>query len=113
MMTWLSMLSADESTTRRQKKNYDAFSLAVFLFSLIGFAASLAYCLNFVVIDFNGAVFAFMGTIAQIGTTYFMIAAILMRHKIGDIFTNLSTIYKSSKFNHSTYSESHNILQKE
>lgn len=100
MMTWLSMCAANESTTLKQKRDYKAFSWAVFVSSIIGFTASLAYCLNFVFIDFNGAVFAFMAFIAEFGVIYFMIAAFIMRHKISDIFTNLSTIYKSSKFKH-------------
>ena len=100
-MTWLSMCPANESTTLQQKRAYGAHTLAVLIVLVICLAASLAYCLEYYFIDFNGAAFALTVTIGFIGMIYTLIAGVLMRHQIVNIFTSLSTIYKSSKFIHS------------
>lgn len=100
MMMWLAMCSADESSSESQKEAYLAHALAVFLLNLIGFTASLAFSFKYVKTDFDSAMFAPMTTIGEFGLIYFMVVAILMRHQIENIFTSLSTMYKSSNFNH-------------
>lgn len=105
MMTWLSMYTADDSTVFEQKIVYIVHTLIVFILLLMCFSSSLAYSLKFYTSDFNEAAFAFMFVIELCTLIYFMIAAILMRHQIVNIFTNMSTIYKSSKFNHETFSK--------
>lgn len=97
IMIWHSMCPAHKSTTPRYKWIYIAHALTILILNVIGFISSLTYCLKFVSIDFNSATFAFMLTNAEFGAIYFMISGILMRHRIGSIFTNLSAIYKSSK----------------
>lgn len=92
MMTWLSMCSAKESSSARQK-------IAFVAYTLIGFVASIAFCWKYFTIDFNGATFAFLIAIGEFGVIYFMFVAILMCYQIESIFTSLSTIYKSSEFN--------------
>lgn len=96
VMTWLSMHPVDESATPKQKWFYIAHTSAVLIVNVVDLVSSLAYCLKFISTDFDSAVFAF--TIAEFGAIYFMIAAILMRHQIEGIFTNLTTIYKNSMF---------------
>lgn len=99
MMTWLGMCPADESATLRQNLSHIAHTSAILTTSSICFIASLAYCFKFISIDFDGAVFGFMAAIAEFGLIYVLTTAIGMRHQIGGVFTSLSTIYKSSKFN--------------
>lgn len=100
LMTWLCMCSVDESSNSRPKKAFIvAHTLFVLTLNLIGFLAPIAFCLKYSSIDFNGTTFAFMIIIAEFGVIYFLIIAILMRHHIDSVFTSLSAIYKSSKFN--------------
>lgn len=98
-MTWLSMCPADGSATAVQRTIYIAHSLTFFILNVSCFSASLAFFLIFYSTDFDGAMFAFMIAIGQFGLIYFMLAAILMRYKIGCTFARLSTIYDSSKYN--------------
>lgn len=100
MMTWLSMCPPDETATERQKKAYVAHTLTVLFLNVISFIASLAFCLKYVLVDFDGATYAFMTTVGQFGLIYFMIIAILMRQQIRGVFLSMSTIYNSSKFHH-------------
>lgn len=99
MMTWLSMCSADESTTIRQKRSHIAYTLAILVVNVIGCSASLVYCLKFISSDFDSSTFAFMVGIGHFGAIYFMVALILMRHQIDNIFTSLSAFYNTCKFN--------------
>lgn len=100
MMTWLSMCSATESTTFLQKFGHIAHTLIVLFLNLSCSIASLVYIFKYFSTDFDGAAFAFMATIGEIGLIYFLFAAILMRQQIDGIFTSLSSIYSSSKCNH-------------
>lgn len=99
MLTWLSMCSADESTTNWQKLGHIAYTMAVSFVIVIGFVTSLVYCFECISTDFNGAAFAFQIAIGEFGLIYFMINAIQRRQQIGNIFASLSTINESSKFN--------------
>lgn len=98
MMIWYSMCSADKSVTCPQKRRYVAYTSVVLIIEMIGFVASLAYCIKFIRIDFDSAAFAFMVGIGDFGLIYIMIAAIQLRQQIADLFTSLSEIYKARKF---------------
>lgn len=98
MMMWLSMCPADESTTVRQKTVYVAHTWAVFMLNLFGFVANMVFIFKNVSIDFDGAMFAIMGAIGQVGLIYVHVVAIQMCRQIGNIFTSLSTIYENCKF---------------
>lgn len=113
LMTWLSMCPrADKSPNARPKKAYVvAHTFTVLSLNFIGFIAPIAFCLKYISIDFNGTTFAFMIIIAEFGVIYFLIIAILMRHHIDSVFTSLSAIYKSSKFNSVDISKSIIIIQ--
>lgn len=97
LLTWLSMYPANVSATRRKKSAYICHTLAVLIISLVSITISSANCVKRISINFDGAVFAFMVTIAEFGMIYFMIITILQRHQIDCIFTDLSIIYKNSE----------------
>lgn len=99
MMTWLSMCPVGESTTLWQKRAHIAHTLAILIINSTSFVASLAYCIKFFTVDFDGAVFGFMNANADSGVIYFMMVAIRLRVQIDGIFKELSNIYKCSKFN--------------
>lgn len=97
LMMWLCMCPVDETTTRRQRIAYIAHTLAILIICVISITTGLAYCIKFISIDFDGAVFGFMAGIAEFGIIYVLIAAVQMRYQIELIFTGLLRIYKSSK----------------
>lgn len=98
LMTWLSMCTVDESTTRRQKRIYIGYTWVIFIINVMAFSASFGYCLKYFTIDFGAAVRGFMTAIIAFGIIYFMIVAMRMRERIDGIFTSLSEIYKRSKW---------------
>lgn len=89
MMMWLSMCTADESSTERQQKAYVAHTYAVLFLNLASFVASVVFCLKYISIDFDGAMFAFMTAIGEFGGIYIMIIAIRMHHQIDNFFHEL------------------------
>lgn len=106
MMTWLSMCPVDDSKTLTQKTTYIiAYTLVILITIVLCFVASLAYCLKYFSIDFDGAAFGFMSAIGEFGLVYFMIVAIRMRHQISNIFADLSHIYNCRKFDPKKKSE--------
>lgn len=106
IMVWLCMYPANESATPQQKLAYATHTSVILFFHLVSFVASLVFCVKYVSIDFNGAIFAFMIGIGELGLIYYLIVAVLMRHQIESIFSSLSTIYESSKFNHCMWRDS-------
>lgn len=98
MMTWLCMCpTEDESTTLLQRMAYIVYTWTILLLNILSLFATLTFCWKYASIDFDGSTFASMVAIGDLGWIYFMVAAIVMRHQIGDIFTKLSTIYNCSK----------------
>lgn len=100
-MSWHCMCPADESSIARHKMAYIAYTFVIFICTVNGIITTFAYCLKFISINFDGAAFAFMVCVGELVVFYTFIVAILMQHRIGDLFVNLSTIYQNSKFNHS------------
>lgn len=97
-LIWLRACPPDESTSRWQKLAHFAFSAIVLLGILSIIAACLTYCWKFVSIDLGRSVFAFMVAVVHFSVVYMaLVGMILLRHKIGTIFDNLSAIYKTSK----------------
>lgn len=98
-MIWLSMCSGAKLKTPREKNGYTMHTLGILIVNSIGVLASLAYCLQFYSVDFDGATFGFMTAMILFGSVYVLIAAILMRQEIDNVFIRLSTIYDDSKLN--------------
>lgn len=100
MMAWLSMCPSNESPSIQQKTiNYivNIHTLAVLIANVSCGLASLAYCLQFISIDFDGAVLALMIFIGEFGLVYFMFVGILMRQQIDKILMSLTVLYQTSK----------------
>lgn len=112
MLMCLSMCSVDESSNSMQKKIYVAFTLTILFSNVICFMTSLTYCLKFISINFNGAVFGFMIAVGLFGLIYTFIIAISMRHRMDGVITSLSTIYNCSEYNHWKFECSFSIFIK-
>lgn len=98
-LIWLRMCAADESANRRQKIAHAIFAMLVLTALMSGISASLIFMWKFISIDVGRSVFAFMLVATEFTVIYLAsVGMILLRHKIGTIFDNLSTIYKDSKF---------------
>lgn len=96
---WLRILSADESTSRRQKLAHTVFARAVLIGLICGFAASSTFFGSFVFIDLGRSVLSVMTVVAQFTLIYMLLVGFfLLRHKIGTIFDNLKTIHKDSEY---------------
>lgn len=97
MLTWLSLCPADEKNSKWKKCCYILFTVTMFLIELIGFICSLAYLLTYVRKDLEKALYSVFQIAATSGVIYAMTAVFFLRHKMSDIFTNLSKIYKASE----------------
>lgn len=96
---FLRILSADESTTRRQRIVHVIFSTTVLIGLMSIMAATLAFGWKYASIDLGRSIFAFLFSLAEFVMIYMVsVGLILLRHKIGSIFDNLSAIYKDSKY---------------
>lgn len=94
----LRILSADESTARRQGMVHIIFSTAVLTALMCGIAASFAFFWKYASIDLGRSIFALLFTVAQFAITYMaLVGMFLLRHKIGTILNNLSAIHKDCK----------------
>lgn len=113
MMVWLSMCPSDQTTSRRQKINYIAYTLTILFVNLLSFLASLTFMTKFFSTDFDDVVFSCMTMTGEFGMIYIMIAAILMQNQIVEIFQNLSKIYKSSKLRQDNLAINHFSLSTE
>lgn len=98
VLTWLCMLPMDEASTKTEKLGCIAFAIGVTLIIYSGFLASLIFFLKFVSSDLEESLYALFQVVGMFSTANAIVVAILMRHKIPSIFTNLSKIYDERKF---------------
>lgn len=96
-LIWLYVCSADESASRWQKLAHAIFAAYVVIALVCTSAACLAFYWTFVSVDLGKSVYAFMLVFGQFTAIYAVVAGIFLRHKIGAIFDNLSTIYTASE----------------
>lgn len=97
ILTSLSVCPADASTIPSKKRFHIGFTLIVGASQLCGFGTSLCYLIQFTLVDFEGSLFAFLAFIGHGILIYSLVTAFSFRHKIGDIFSELSTIYTASR----------------
>lgn len=87
---------------------YIAHPSAILFLLITCLIASVVFCVKFFFLDFDGAVYAFMFSMGGFGAVYTLSAAISMRHQIGGIFSSLTSIYNTRKFDHFA-NEKHSI----
>lgn len=97
ILTSLCICPANEFTTPSKKRANIAFISFVVATQFGGLAASLSFLIKFTLIDFERSLFAFLAFIGHSTLIYTLLTALSSRHKIGDIFKQLTTIYGNSK----------------
>lgn len=98
-LIWLRMCPAGESISRWQKLAHAIFATFVLTGTICSVAASFAFWWKFVSIDFGRSIFACLIIIVEFVVIYMALAGmIFLRHKIGRVFDNLSTIYRDGKY---------------
>lgn len=94
-LIWFCICPAEWPENRWQKIAHIVFTISMLGLILCDTAASMAFCCEFIAIDLERCMFALMSLCAAFGITYNLIAALTqMRHKIANVFVDLSEIYK-------------------
>lgn len=101
MMTWISMCPPDESTNAQRKLAYTANTVTIAIFMAATFVSSVVFFSKFLLVDFDGAVYALLFAMGEFGVLYILTVALSMRHQIDNIYTSLACIYNSRKFDDS------------
>lgn len=96
-LTWIFINPSDETTTKNRKIMYAAIGSVVFVFQIIGFAASLAYSMKFMSVDLEESVYCIFQIIALLTGAFSFLFSCISRRKIKVIFENLSDICNKSK----------------
>lgn len=106
VLIWLCAYPAPDSTNKWINLAQIAFTFTVFAMVMGYFIASAKFIIEYVRIDVELALYAMFQMAASIGDLYLIITAIILRHRIRDIFEGLKNIYKASKLSfHSTISK--------
>lgn len=96
-LIWLCMCPADEFTSRWQKLAHITFTITGLVLTAIGIVGGLTFCMTFVSIDLGRSMFSCVFVVAEFSVIYMaLVALLLMRHKIGSIFDNLTKICKNA-----------------
>lgn len=98
-MMWILMCPTDESSRPWQKKAYVAYFIYGMCMTMACFWGCLEYFLRYWSTDFEGSVYAVMCFVGGFSMVYFMIAAAVMREKVGYMFKILSEICENRKLN--------------
>lgn len=98
VLTWLCVCPADESTSIKQKKMYAIFTFMVCFSCISGFLGSVAFFIKFMKSDLENSLIALIVLAACAAIIIGIIVAFLFRHKINEIFEDLSTIYSACKY---------------
>lgn len=97
ILTSLCICPTDDTTTPSKTRFNIVFTSIVAATQFCGFATSLSYIIKFILIDFEGSLFAFLAFIGHVILIYSFMTALYLRHKIGDIFKQLTKIHENSK----------------
>lgn len=94
---WLCMCTADKSSSIWLKRAHFVFALMTFFSNFGGFAAHVAYIYQFLFIDLDGSMFAFLGLIGFTAVSFVMAIIFFLRQKMSSLFNRFSDIYDASK----------------
>lgn len=97
VFTWFSLHFADESMSKWKKIAFPIVTFTCFVMILLLIFASIAFSRLMISSNLEEALFAFTQIIAFSTVEYMMIAAILQRSKINEIFEHLTAIYRKCK----------------
>lgn len=88
----LCLCPADNSTNKWKKIGHILFALVIFVLILCFFVVNVSSTIKFLSINLQDSLFAFVSAVGIFALIYTMVAAFLLRHRMGDIFEKLSKI---------------------
>lgn len=99
VLTWLCVCPSAENESWWKKLAYIIFMTLIFTVNFGIFLTSAAFCLKSLELklDLQETLFAIMQAVGFWSLWYLMIVALILRHQINGIFTDLSRIYDKSK----------------
>lgn len=92
VLMWLNVCPVEESTSKRERDLYAAFSVGVFIVPLTVLAGSVLFFVQYWSIDLGQAFFAFFQIDVMIGFIYMAASVYALREKVTAIFKNLAEI---------------------
>lgn len=93
ILTWMCVLSSDETETKWTKLAHLYFIILLFSLNIIALLASMAYFLKYWAINLEESLFALLQMIGVTCMQYILIILIVLRSKISAMFQSLSEIY--------------------
>lgn len=97
VMTWLCMCPAEESTSKKRRLCYVAFSIIVSIITFAALLTSIVFFIKYLSIDFEAALYTIFQIAAESAVLNLIIVALINRQRIAAIFTELTKLYASSK----------------
>lgn len=94
VLTWLCVFPLDEAATMKEKLTCITFSIGVILTIFSGLTGSVVFFLKFVSTDLEESLYALFQIAAIFSTSNAIVVAVLMRHRIPAMFSNLTEIYE-------------------
>lgn len=98
VMTWTCMYPPSEPSSIWQKIAYKVSGVILFGVNVFAVAVCAAFIWKFITINLAEALFTFVGIVAFIASFYCMLIAYFLRHRVRNIFVQLSTIYEASTY---------------
>lgn len=98
MLSWLCICSDESSLNRLKKLAYICFSVAIIMVFLSLEAASTLYALRYKSIDLTKSLATSPQVLGWLPLLYMFLAALILRHKIIDIFKKLNDIYDQREY---------------
>lgn len=96
VLTWLNVCPAADTSTKREKNLYFAFSVFILIFELSVLIGSILFFIKYWSINLEDAFFAFFQISAMFGFLYMTLTAYVLRQKISTIFENVKSIFNES-----------------
>lgn len=100
VLTWLCGIPPNETATKRERFAHIACTSLVIAGNFSVFLAGAVFIWQNFSNNLEASLYSLMHTVASFNILYHSILAIFMRHKMGKIFENLSTIYIECEWNH-------------
>lgn len=95
--TWLGLCSFEENTSKLAKMIYISFNLSLFTTFVGAVLASAEFVRQSLSTDLEGSLHALFQLTAYTGVVYVTIITFVFRHKITEIFDQLTEIYRKCK----------------
>lgn len=97
VFTWLCVCPPDKSASNLQKKMHFALILTVAAIIFSTLVSSFTFFLKYISVDFEACLYGLFQVAAKMSALNVVVAGLIYRRHITDIFKDLSKIYAASK----------------